>query len=938
RDLKPANIIMVEGIKPVIVDFGLAVSDSQRASGTSLGEISGTPAFMSPEQASGAGHRIDGRTDIYSLGVILYRIITGRLPFESKNTLELLRQVRDDEPQPPRQLVRSLNRELERICLKAMAKSLRHRYTTADDLADDLRKLLREDGLDQHSLMTISLSNQPPVADRSMRPSLSTGRSTQSAEPAEMSEADRLETTGNGPEQSSTGESTATYIPQADGQNDFDDAVRRAVEVTSPNAGQHSDGEALEIEDHSSSSLPSSVKRFLEAQRRHVTVMNCGCDVFENPDLQEFLDPEELNEILREFQQRCRSLAVEFRGSVIQETDDGLAVCFGFPHSLEDSGQQAVRFGLKVISSAGDIQVRTTEGTFRPAARVVAHSDVAVVEMRSSEDDSGSSTVSVVGQVRNVASRLENIAETGVMLITDQTFRLVKRSFECESLGVQRVRGVSGGMQVYRVVAERWLGGDDQLNAAMDTTPLIGRDQEIGLLMDRWEQATEGMGQVVLLIGEAGLGKSRLVHALRRHVQAELAGETDSIIEWRSGSQHQSSSLYPVIDFLRRRLGVETHEDGPSRLSKLVAWLRELHLDGDTEIALLASLLSIPLPEQYSVPDLPPQRQKEELFGLLTDVLREQSRVKPVLFIIEDLHWVDPTTLEFLEGFVEQGLHDSILTLMTFRPEFETPWRSRAHQTNLALNRLTSRQIREMIESRAGRSVSEQIVSQVIERTDGVPLFIEEFTQMILESSEGSDDGEDSSSATISGHIVPATLQDMLMSRLDRMASRIEVVQQAAAIGRVFSWEVIHAASELPESDLREELEKLVQAELLFARGRAPRIEYSFKHALIQDAAYNSLIRATRQDFHRRIGDAIETRLPETVEQQPELLGLHFSEAGEHSKAIDYWEKAGTRSLARRAHREAIQQFRSALELLPLLDDNEQRWRTEIRLLTSIGV
>ncbi|MCA9050441.1 MAG: AAA family ATPase, partial [Planctomycetaceae bacterium] len=432
---------------------------------------------------------------------------------------------------------------------------------------------------------------------------------------------------------------------------------------------------------------------------------------------------------------------------------------------------------------------------------------------------------------------------------------------------------------------------------------------------------------------------SRLVHALKQHVLSESAGQGDSILEWRSGPQHQNSSLFPVIDYLRQRLGFEPHEPGSSRLRKLNRQLQELRLDGDPETSLLASLLSLPPDEAIQPIQLPPQRQKEELFRLLRDFLRALSDRQPLLLVVEDLHWVDPTTLEFLEGFVNEGLHDRILTVMTFRPEFETPWKSRAHQTNLALNRLTGRQIRELVESRAGGSVPDEIIDQVIDRTDGIPLFVEEFTQMVLET-VGAGDAEESGSTSgmISGHIVPATLHDMLMSRLDRMASRIEVVQLAAAIGRSFSWEIIRAASALSDDELQEELSKLVAAELLFSRGRGERVEFTFKHALIQDAAYNSLIRSSRQEFHRRIAAAIEKVSPETVDQQPELLAQHLTEAGENPRAVEFWERAGMRSLAQRAHREAIQQFQHGLLLLELMEESEARHRTEIRLLTAIGV
>ena len=340
---------------------------------------------------------------------------------------------------------------------------------------------------------------------------------------------------------------------------------------------------------------------------------------------------------------------------------------------------------------------------------------------------------------------------------------------------------------------------------------------------------------------------------------------------------------------------------------------------------------------RYPQLELAPQVRKEKLLQLLLDWLRELSYRQPLLFVIEDLHWVDPSTLEFLELLVNQGLNDRILTLFTFRPEFETPWGSKAHQTNLALNRLTRKQVQELMETRAGRAFPTAVVDQIVERTDGVPLFVEEFTKLLTESNERS--ASDSSVSTMETlRKIPASLQDMLMSRLDRIEADLDVIQLGAALGRTFSLALAQEASTLPEEQLNFELQKLVEAELLFTQGRGARLRYSFKHALIQDAAYGTLVKDRRQQLHQDIAQAIDGTFPEVREKEPEVLARHYTEAGNDEKALTYWNNAGERSLQRYAYREAIEHIRSELSALSKLPDSRENKFRAIDLHISLGV
>jgi class 3 adenylate cyclase/tetratricopeptide (TPR) repeat protein len=860
RDVKPDNIILKDGTAPVLVDFGLAISDATPPE-SEFGHISGTPLYMAPEQAAGKGHRIDGRTDIYALGVILYRMLCGRLPFQASVPRELLRQVQEDDPQPPRQLNPAVPAGLERICLKAMAKRPDDRYTTAGDLAADLLALLK--------------------------------------------------------------------APDAPGPPPAPPAANR----------------------------PPAGRRARQAERRQVTVLYCQCDLFDAPEFLDRLGPEEQHEVLRDYLAAAGGAAARFGGTVVQATGRELLVCLGYPVSYEDTARRAVLTGLAIRDAVAELaeRLQPIPGTGL-AVRVGIHTGPVVAEHTAA---GAGESLALAGEARNVATRLVEAAGPNTVIISQATHRITRGFFVCEGLGERAVPGAARPVELFRVLHASDVRSPLEVAESAGLTPLVGRDLELGILQDRWEKAGEGMGQVVLLVGEPGLGKSRLVRELRASAGNTSQGsgvkgpQSSSgswlltpdpwggmVAEWRCSPYYQNTGFYPAVNYFERLLGFGPDDPPGQRLDRLVQHLESCGLANPQTVPLFAALLSVPLDGRYEPPAVGPQRQKELLLEALLDWLWACAAARPLLLIVEDLHWIDPSTLELLGLLVGQAERECILTVLTARPEFEAPWRGRANLTELAVNRLTRRQVGEMMEKKAGRGgLPAGLVERVVERSDGVPLFIEEFTQVLLESGALPAAGGPAGPADEDlCRAIPASLQDLLAARLNRLEIAPEVVQMAAALGREFGFELIRAVLGLNEPALLEELAKLVKAAILFQRGRPPRCTYTFKHALLQDAAYQTLLRKRRQQCHQTIAEVLERQFPERAGAEPELLAHHFTEAGLDEKAVAYWRKAGLRSQDRSANREAIGHLSRGLEVLKRLPPSPERDRLELGLQAPLGV
>ncbi len=683
-------------------------------------------------------------------------------------------------------------------------------------------------------------------------------------------------------------------------------------------------------------------------ERRQLTVM--FIDLVGSTMLSQQLDPEDYHARVVAYQAVCRQIIAHYDGHIAQYLGDGVLVYFGYPAAHEDDAARAVRSGLEIIKAVqhvsspspfqgegrgeGNVMIQPLEsphpsplpqGARGLQVRIGLHTGPVVV----GAIGAGERTERLaLGETPNIAARGQGQAEPDSVVMSAATYRLVQGLFECHNLGPQALKGLATLLSLYRVIGESV--AQSRFEAAIQTglTPLVGRTEELELLQRRWEQAKQGAGQVVLLSGEPGIGKSRLVQELKEHVSTEGATR----IEFHCSSYHQNSALYPIIDHLQRLLQF-TRDDAPvTKLEKLQRILSRYRFPQTDTLPLLASLLSLPHPKGAPPITFSPQKQKEKTQTALVAWLVEEAEKGTVYCAWEDLHWADPSTLEMLTLLLDQTPTTRLLALLTFRPEFTPPWSNRSHLSQLTLSRLEQGQIETMVaQVTGGTALPPEVVQQIVVKTDGVPLFVEELTKTVVEAVGATH----VSSLQLA---IPATLQDSLMARLDRLGPAKEIAQLGATIGREFSYELLHSVSSLDEDRLQHGLKQLMEAELLYQRGLLPQAHYLFKHALIQDIAYQSLLKSTRQQYHRQIAQVLGKQFPETVETQPELLAHHYTEAGVIEQAIPYWQKAGERASQRSAYVEATVHLTKGLEVLQSLPDTPEHLQQELALQLALGV
>jgi class 3 adenylate cyclase/predicted ATPase len=656
------------------------------------------------------------------------------------------------------------------------------------------------------------------------------------------------------------------------------------------------------------------------AERRQVTVM--FSDLVGSTALSARMDPEDLREVISAYQKCVAGAVGRFGGFVAKYMGDGVLIYFGYPQAHEDDAERAVRAGLELVAAVGGLKTRAPLQT-----RVgIATGLVVVGDLIGS---GASQEQTIVGETPNLAARLQGVAEPNSVIIAESTRKLLGNLFELQVVQAKDLRGIPEPVQAWAALRASSAKGRFEALRATGLTALVGREEELELLVQRWSKAKSGDGQVVLLSGEAGIGKSRLIVALLER----LATEPHVRLRHFCSPQHTDSALYPIIGQMERAAGFADDDTPQARLDKLDAMLTRTSTP-EVDVALFADMLSLPNDGRYPTLDLTPERRRHRTFEALSLQIEALTRSRPVLMIVEDAHWVDPTSLEAFGQAVGQIANLPVLLIMTFRSEFEPPWIGRSHVTALTINRLVERDVRAMIDNVIGnKPLSLEVRQDIMERTDGVPLFVEEITRAVLEAEN---EGAAQTIVPSPALAVPASLHGSLMARLDRVGQAKEIAQIGAALGRKFSHPLLAAVVRKPEAELASALDRLIAAGLLFQQGVPPHATYLFKHALVQDAAYGTLLREPRRALHARIAETLQSQFTEIAENQPELLARHCTEGGLIEQAASLWGKAGQRSLERSALVEAVAQLTRALNQIATLPASPALRREEMKLQVAL--
>ncbi len=670
-------------------------------------------------------------------------------------------------------------------------------------------------------------------------------------------------------------------------------------------------------------SLPS----LSAGERRQLTVM--FCDLAGSTALGERLDPEELRSLLHAYRTLCGDVIARYDGFVARYVGDGILTYFGWPTAHEEDAERAVRAALEIVQTAK--QASSTEDL---SVRIgIATGPVVVGEPAGTGDQSKLA----VGSTPNLAARLQGLAAADQIVIAASTRRLAGNAFELTDLGEHDLRGIAEPVHAWRV--ERALVTESRFDANRGggaLTPLVGREVEVDLLLQRWSQAKDGEGQVVLLSGEPGIGKSRILSALRQRLEAQGV----QALRFQCSPYYVNSAFWPIIDNFERALKFTRDETTDAKLDKLEALVVAHYGRPVADVHFIAAILSIPCEQRYGPRPMTPQKHKDETLRSLIDVIEAAAQRQLSVLLFEDAHWADPTTLEVLDLLIDRVRTMPLLVVLTHRPEFRSRWSEQGHVGALNLSKLTRAQSAAMVAALAGgKALPPVLLEQILTRTDGVPLFVEELTKSILESGELKDAGdhyEYGGSARVI--TIPATLRGSLMARLDRFMPVKEIAQIGATIGREFSYELIVAVAPMPQFQLDDALVQLCESGLAFRRGTPPDALYTFKHALVQDAAYDSLLNRRRQELHAKIARVIETRFPKVEATEPEALAHHYTEAKRPEAAIPLWQKAGSLALKRLALNEAITHLNKGLELVAVVPSSAERDARELDLRSLLGI
>ena len=661
------------------------------------------------------------------------------------------------------------------------------------------------------------------------------------------------------------------------------------------------------------------------ADRRQLTVM--FCDLVDSTSLTAQLDPEDMGDLLRAFQREVAASVARFDGHVAKWTGDGASVYFGFPRAHEDDAERATRASIALIEAVGKLR---REHGVALEVRIGISTGLVVVGELIGEGEARER--GVVGDTPNLASRLQTLAEPGTVVVSESTRRLLGRTFELNALGPLELKGFKAPVPAWSVLREREYVSRFEASRSETMTPFVGREQEIALLINRWRRATKGEGQVALLSGEAGIGKSRILAALRERI----GDERYLVFRYQCSPHHVNDAFYPVIGQLWRGAGFVSGEPAAARLDKLETMMTRAGLDISEFAPYLAALLAIPTEGRYPALETAPSEAKERTISALIELVAGLAKAMPVLMLVEDAHWIDPTSRELAGRLVERVQHLAVLYVMTFRPEFTAPWVDRPHVTTIPLNRFERSQAVTMIDRIMSRkALPAEVLDQIIAKTDGVPLFVEELTKSVLESGLlREENGAYVLASALTPLAIPSTLHDSLTARLDRLSPIKEIAQIGAAIGREFSYDLLEAVSSIRGRVLQDALHQLMEAELIYGRGTPPKASYIFKHALVQDTAYASLLRGRRQRIHADIARALQQRSGDE-ECPPAIIAHHFTEAGLAEQAAPYWLAAAELALSQSAPAEAEHHASAGIALIPRVPEGPQRDSLEIGLLVA---